>query len=134
MKHLRRDDIPQYRATGRDRLQHLADFLDKLPVGMLTFTRWYGDRRGCAVGLAAAHDVWFQAQGLTLTSDDRLKECRPVYEGYSEWPAVAHFFELSLAEALDLFTASGYGGELRPPAKVVAEKIRAHLAHSKVAA
>ena len=40
MKHLRRDDIPQFRASGRDRLNHLAEFLDSVPVGMLTFTRW----------------------------------------------------------------------------------------------
>lgn len=134
MKHLRRDDIPQFRASGRDRLSRLADFLEGVPVGMLTFTRWYGERRGCAVGLAAAHDVWFQAQGLTLVGDGRLKECRPAYDGHSEWPAVARFFEISLAEALELFTAGGYDGRLRPPAQEVADNIRAHLARTKVAA
>ena len=134
MKHMRRGDIPQFRASGCDRLNRLADFLDGVPAGMLTFTRWYGDRRGCAVGLAAAHDVWFQAQGLTLAGDDRLKECRPVYEGHSEWPAVARFFDISLVEALDLFTAVGYGGSLRPSVHEVADKVRAHLAHAKVAA
>ncbi len=128
MKQMRRADIPQYRASGRDRLNRLAEFLDHVPVGMLTFTRWYGDTRGCAVGLAAAHEPWFQAQGLTLVGDGTLKECRPVYEDYSEWPAVANFFDISLAEALELFTAGGYGGKLRPQASDVAEKIRAHLA------
>ena len=84
-----------------------------------------------SVGLAAAHDVWFQAQGLTLVGDGTLKECRPVFEEHSEWPAVANFFEISLAEALDLFTAGGYGGKLRPHPRDVAEKIRAHLAQAK---
>ena len=134
MKHLHRADIPQYRASGRDRLSHLAEFLDNVPVGMLTFTRWYGDGRGCAVGLASAHDPWFQAQGLTLVGDGTLKECRPVFDDHSEWPAVAEFFDVSIAEALDLFTAGGYGGKLRPPARDIAHKIRTHLAQTMAAA
>ena len=131
MKHMHRADIPQYRASGRDRLNHLVDFLDHVPTGMLTFTRWYGDRHGCAVGLAAAHDPWFQAQGLTLVGDGTLKECRPVFDDLSEWPAVAEFFDISIAEALDLFTAGGYGGKLRPPARDVVQKIREHLVETK---
>ncbi len=130
MKHMRRADIPQFRASGRDRLIRLADFLDQVPAGMLTFTRWYGDSRGCAIGLAAAHDPWFQAQGLTLVGDGTLKECRPVFEHHSEWPAVAHFFEIALSDALDIFTAGGYGGKLRPPACDVAVKLRAYLAET----
>ncbi len=128
MKQMRRADVPQFRATGRERLTHLAEFLDSVPTGMLTFTRWYGDNRGCAVGLAAVHDPWFQAQGLTLVGDGTLKECRPVFEECSEWPAVSRFFEITLGEALDLFTAGGYDGKIRPQASDVAKKIRAHLA------
>jgi len=134
MKQQRRADIPQFRASGRDRLNHLADFLDNVPAGMLTFTRWYGDGHGCAVGLAAAQDPWFQAQGLTLAGFGTLKECRPVFEALSEWPAVAEFFDISIAEALEFFTAGGYGGEVRPPAQDIAQKIRAHLAKSKAEA
>lgn len=130
MKHQRRADIPNFRASGRDRLIRLADFLDNVPAGMLTFTRWYGDSHGCAVGLAAAQDPWFQAQGLTLAGFGKLKECRPVYEGLSEWPAVAEFFDISIAEALEFFTAGGYGGEVRPPARDIVQKLRAHLAAS----
>ena len=100
---------------------------------MLTFTRWYGDSRGCAIGLAATYDPWFQAQGLTLVDDGTLKECHPVFEDRSEWPAVATFFEISLGEALELFTAGGYGGVMRPPAGEVAAKVREHLAKSKAA-
>ena len=128
MKNMRRADIPQYSASGRERLQHLAEFLDNVPYGMLTFTRWYGDRSGCAVGLAAACDPWFQAQGLNLIGDGRLNECRPAFEDHSEWPAVVRFFDISLGVALDLFTAGGYGGNMRPEPSAVAEKIRAHLA------
>jgi len=131
MKHMRRTDIPQFHASGRDRLARLAEFLENLPTGMLTFTRWYGDGHGCAIGLAAAHDPWFQAQGLTLVDDGKLKECHPAFEEHSEWPAVAQFFGISLAEALDLFTAGGYGGIMRPPAREVAGKVRAYLAHAK---
>lgn len=128
MKQMRRADIPQYRASGSARLARLADYLENVPPGMLTFTRWYGASRGCAIGLAITYDPWFQAQGLTLVDGGTLKECRPEFEGRSEWLAVAQFFEISLGDALDLFTAAGYGGEMRPPAGAVAEKIRAHLA------
>jgi hypothetical protein len=131
MKQQRRADIPQFRASGRDRLNRLAEFLDNVPAGMLTFTRWYGDGHGCAVGLAAAQDPWFKAQGLTLAGDGTLKECRPAYDGLSEWPAVAEFFDITIAEALDFFTAGGYGGDVRPPASDIAQKVRAHLATAK---
>jgi hypothetical protein len=128
MKQMRRADIPQYRASGSDRLARLADYLENVPPGMLTFTRWYGASRGCAIGLAITYDPWFQAQGLTLVDGGTLKECRPEFEGRSEWRAVVQFFEISLADALGLFTAAGYDGEMRPPARAVAEKVRAHLA------
>ncbi len=128
MKQLRRADIPQFRASGSERLARLASYLENVPPGMLTFTRWYGDRRGCAIGLAVTFDPWFQAQGLTLEGDGTLKECRPAFENRSEWLAVAQFFEISLVVALDLFTAGGYDGEMRPPAGEVAQKVRAHLA------
>ena len=131
MKQMRRNDIPQFHASSRDRLARLAEFLEGLPTGMLTFTRWYGDGRGCAIGLAASYDPWFQAQGLTLVDDGTLKECRPAFEDRSEWPAVARFFGISLAAALDLFTAAGYGGKMRPPARDVAHKVRLHLASTK---
>lgn len=130
MKQLRRADIPQFRASGRDRLARLADFLENMPAGMLTFTRWYGDSRGCAIGLAVTYDPWFQAQGLTLVDGGTLKECRPVFEDRSEWRAVAQFFDIPLGAALDLFTAGGYGGDMRPPAPEVAQKVRAHLAQT----
>ncbi len=39
MKHLRHADIPQFRASGRDRLNRLSEFLDNVPAGTLTFTR-----------------------------------------------------------------------------------------------
>ena len=131
MKQLRRADIPQFRASGSERLTRLADFLESMPAGMLTFTRWYGDRRGCAIGLAITHDPWFQAQGLTLVGGDTLKECHPVFEDRTEWLAIAQFFDISLRDALALFTAAGYDGEMRPPAGDVARKIRAHLAMAK---
>ena len=134
MKHLRHADIPQFRASGRDRLNRLSEFLDNVPAGTLTFTRWYADGRGCAVGLAAAYDPWFQAQGLTLVGHGTLKECHPTFDGRSEWPAVAQFFDISLGAALELFTAGGYGGKMRPPARDVVQKIRAHLAKSNAEA
>ena len=134
MKHLRHADIPQFRASGRERLNRLSEFLDNVPAGTLTFTRWYADGRGCAVGLAAACDPWFHAQGLRLVGNGTLKECRPVFEGLSEWPAVAQFFDISLGAALELFTAGGYGGKMRPPARDVVQKIHAHQVNSKTEA
>lgn len=134
MKQMRRDDIPQFRASGRERLERLATFLENVPVGSLTFTRWYADGRGCAIGLAAAYDPWFQAQGLTLIGEGTLKESRPTFEGRSEWPGVARFFDIPVGVALDLFTAGGYDGKVRPQAKLVAKKLRTYLAVETVAA
>jgi hypothetical protein len=61
MQYISRADIPRYRASGRERLAHLAAFLDDVPAGMLTCTRWFGHGRGCAIGLAASESVWMQA-------------------------------------------------------------------------
>lgn len=134
MKHTSIDRIPTYRATGAERLAELAGFLDGMPMGILTFSRWYGHGRGCAVGLAAVHSAWMKAQGLELADDDSLKDCRPVYAGLSDWQAVAAFFELDLDTARGLFSRTGYSGELRPHPLAVAAKIRRHLATVPVAA
>lgn len=128
MEFNRRDDIPQYKASGRERLEQLAGFVESLPQGMLTFTRWYGHQRGCAVGLAAAFCPWMQAQGLRLANNGSLKECRPVYENEHEWRAVSRFFEMSPEDAASLFTTRGYDGDLRPEPARVAAQIRAYLA------
>lgn len=127
MKHMNRKDIPGYKASGDERLAHLADYLDGLPAGVLTFTRWYGHGRGCAVGLAAHESPWMQAQGLSLADTPSARNSHPVYAGKSDWPAVADFFEISLEAARDLFSTSGYGGEVRPHPREVAARIRAFV-------
>lgn len=128
MKHTSIDSIPAYRASGTERLVELAAFLDGVPAGMLTFSRWYGHGRGCAVGLAAIHSAWMNAQGLALADDGSLKDCRPVYDGLTDWEAVMAFFEIDLACARRLFSRIGYGGELRPHPRAVAAAIRRHVA------
>ena len=128
MDHQRPQTVPHYVASGRERLARLADFLESLPPGKLTFSRWYGLGRGCAVGLAAAGDPWFLAQGLRLRAEDSLKDCGPVYAGFSDWAAVTAFFEISPAAARSLFDRAGYGGDMQPAAARVARKIRRHLA------
>ena len=50
MIYQRREDIPTYHASGRERLEHLADFLEDLGPDSLTFGFWYGQGKGCAVG------------------------------------------------------------------------------------
>jgi hypothetical protein len=134
MKHTSIDRIRTYRAPGEERLAELAGFLDDLPDGILTFSRWYGHGRGCAVGLAAVHSAWMKAQGLELADDDSLKDCRPVYSGKSDWDAVAAFFEVDLETARRLFSRSGYEGEMRPHPRAVAAAIRRYLALAPVAA
>jgi len=124
-------NIPQFVASGSQRLEQLARFVESLPAGKLTFSRWYGHGRGCAVGLAAAGHPWFLAQGLRLDSSDSLKDCRPVYGTASDWKAVAAFFDLSPGEARQLFDREGYGGRIRPTPQEVAGKIRGYLANSK---
>ena len=127
MKYRRRRDIPTYDASGFERLERLASFLDDLSADALTFCCWYSQGKGCAVGLAAAMNPWFKAQGLRLESAESLKECRPVYRSHSDWQAVAAFFALSNEDARALFDRGGYDGQVRPHPRQVARKIRNHL-------
>ena len=131
MDQRRPTQIPQFVARGSERLAQLADFVETLPPGTLTFSHWYGHGRGCAVGLAAAGQPWFLAQGLRLEREDSLKDCRPIYGEASDWAAVAAFFEISPAQARQLFDRQGYGGRIRPTPDEVAGKIRAHLARTR---
>jgi len=121
-------DIARYDASGRERLGELATFLEELPADRLTFTRWYGEGKGCAVGLAAALNPWFQAQGLRLAQDHTGKICWPVYGDQSDRAAVAEFFKLSQSELRALLDPEGYNGLLDPHPKSVARKIRGFLA------
>lgn len=121
-------DISRYDASGRERLSELATFLEDLPADRLTFTRWFGEGRGCAVGLAAAQNPWFQAQGLRLEEDPTGKTCWPVFDGDSDRTAVAKFFGLSQEEVRTLLDPEGYDGMLDPHPKAVAKKIREFLA------
>lgn len=117
----------QHQASGRERLAALATFLEALPANSLTLGFWFRDGRGCAVGLAAASEPWFQAQGLRLKDVERLALCHPVYRDMSDWDAVAAFFDLSLEDCRDLFSAAAYGGVLRPSPSTIAERIRRFL-------
>jgi hypothetical protein len=120
--------VPGYRASGAERLAQLADFLDTIEDGRLTFSWWYGDGKGCAVALAAAEAPWFRAQGLSLANEDAPRDCHPVYDGATEWRALARFFELDLKTLRRLFDRTGYDGNLRPHPTEVAGKIRDFLA------
>jgi len=118
----------QHRASGGERLAALATFLDSLSQDRLTLCFWFGNGRGCAVGLAAATDVWFQAQGLRLKDIDRPALCRPVYRNMSDWDAVAGFFGLTHEQAQALFSAAAYDCVAQPSPRLIAERIRQHLA------
>ena len=108
-------------ASGSERLRVLAEFLTATNPDHITFSRWYGSGKGCAVGLAAMTDPVTQAQGLSLANEDSLKECRPVYDGKSDWEAVCAFYGITHPEATLLFTPAGYHGELRPhPLRIAA--------------
>ena len=134
MDYRRPKNIPQFSASGSERLEQLAAFVESLPAGKLTFSRWYGHGRGCAVGLAAAGQPWFLAQGLRLEGGDSLKDCRPIYGAASDWAAIAVFFDLPPGEARQLFDREGYSGRIRPTPQEVAGKIRGYLANSKAEA
>jgi hypothetical protein len=128
MKYRSPRGMRNFRASGRERLAELARFLDTVEPERVTFAWWYGHGKGCAVALAAAEAPWFWAQGLALADEDKLGQCRPVYDGASEWQALARFFSLGVETLRDLFDRSGYGGNVRPHPSEVAAKIRAHLA------
>jgi hypothetical protein len=121
MLHRNPADVPPHVASGRERLERLAAFVELLPPGRLNFASW----RTCAVGLAL-RDPWFQAQGLCLEHDERVDACRPAYDGRSDWAAVARFFSIAVGDARQLLDPSGYGGEMRPDPKLVAAALRRH--------
>lgn len=129
MKHQHPQELARFKAPTRERLERLAQFVETIAPEALTFTKWYGHGKGCPIGLAAATDPWFQAQGLGLRHNESLKECQPVYLDFRDWRAVTKFFELSMDDARSLFSQDGYGGEFRPHPKRVAENIRRHLVH-----
>lgn len=129
----RLDRIRSFRASGAQRLAQLAAFVETLPPGKLTLAQWYARGRGCAVGLAA-RDPWFQAQGLRLEGVGSPGECRPAFGDLGDWAAVTAFFELTPEAARQLFDRQGYGGELRPKPRQMAEQIRRHLAERAVPA
>lgn len=131
MEYKRRKDIAAHRASGSERLERLAAFLEELPADSLTFCCWYDRGKGCAVGLAAALDPWFKAQGLRLEGVESVKECRPVYRSRSDWAAVTAFFGLTGEDARALFDRGGYGGEVRPHPRQVARRIRMHLSRAE---
>jgi hypothetical protein len=120
----------RYVASGSERLEYLASFLELASPERVTFSRWYGSGKGCAVGLAAVQEPRIQAQGLSLADEESLKECRPVYRQKSDWEAVTTFFGISHEDATLLFTPAGYHGELRPHPRRIAERIRGYLRDS----
>ncbi len=114
--------------SGRERLTHLAAFLDGIAPEKLTLTRWYGEGIGCAVGLAAALDPWFKAQGVRLADQGDVARCRPVYRGKTDWRAVASFFQIGVNEAAHLFGRRSYAKQAQPHPSRMAARIRAYLA------
>lgn len=130
MKYITRQEAIriQHQASGPERLATLATFLETLPPNRLTLGFWFKDGRGCAVGLAAAMEPWFQAQGLRLKDIDRPVLCHPVYQDRSDWDAVAAFFGLSFEHCRELFSAAAYKGMLRPSPSVMVGRIRRYLA------
>ena len=120
-------DIPQHQASGRERLEALAAFVEGLSADWVSFANW----QSCVVGLAAK-DPWFVAQGLSLEYDARVDECRPAYGGRTDWMAVSIFFEISVENAKQLLDPSGYNGALHPSPSDVARKLCSYLASAPV--
>lgn len=127
MRRLEPRELRRHGGTGRARLARLADFVARQSPRRLTFARWYGLDSGCALGLAAAEDPWFRAQGLRLEPDPDSRTLRPVYDGMTDWAAVARFLELDVASARELLGPEGYSGRQRPDPRAVADKLRARL-------
>lgn len=117
--------MPPARASGRERLMRLACFLETVSEDELTFSRWHGLGKGCAIGLAIAREPWFRAQGLHFSDVERFADRIPVYGELKDWDAIYAFFELGRDDAAALFAATGYGQRLRPAPSEVAAKIRA---------
>ena len=121
--------VAMHAASGRERLEMLAAFVETLPAERLTLTRWFGFGKGCAVAWAA-NDPWFRAQGLRLEDSEDVARCRPQFRQRSDWDAVAGFFEISTADAQRLL---GGASGLRPDPAELAGRIRAFLAERAAA-
>ena len=57
MKYDPRLSTQRHVASGHERLAYLAAFLDTVAPDRVTFSRWYGSGKGCAVGLAAVEST-----------------------------------------------------------------------------
>lgn len=130
MRYLTRQEASlfQHIASGPDRLRALVSFLDALPAERLSLGFWFRDGRGCAIGLAAATDPWFQAQGLRLAEIDKPALCHPVYREKSDWESVTAFFELGVEQCRWLFAAAAYSTPVRLTPRSIAERIERQLA------
>ena len=114
---------------NRERLQQMVTMLRELPatnhIGF-DLGDWYCGTTACAVGHACLDPV-FREQGLTLRQD--FDGVCPVFGVHDGWDAVEMFFELSTAEAENLFyrpTYPEYGANTTPAH--VADRIEELLA------
>lgn len=121
------------RRINRYRLLKLAAHLDNVPESSFDLEHWVSkcETAACAVGHATGIPE-FRAAGLTLDIDE--SGCwHPRYRRWSGWPAVAHFFGLSIDQAKGLLSAEAYepdenvlvegDAETVPPSRV-AKRIR----------
>jgi len=124
-------------AVNGPRLLALADLLDnfeterpKLATLVDTFdlSVWLCGTAACAGGFASLHPV-FRALGLGTSYDPELGDEVPTFRGRTGFNAIQDFFELTFADAGDLFSAEAYGGCVsNPTPSIVARRIRFHVA------
>lgn len=105
------------------RLTALAALLDVTAPDKFNLSTWHCGTAACAVGTAAMH-LDFNYQGLHMHCSNRALV--PAYD-YGDgtaplkgWDAVEAFFDLSLGQAGDLFSAGAYSSYASKPADVAA--------------
>jgi len=111
------------------RLQMLAELLDKVKPDSFNISFWIANNNcgtvACAVGHACMHRP-FNEMGLTLlgASPQFIIDGKAI----KGWSAVYQFFDIDIDTADHLFFVNAYPQKERTPAHVVAARIRAVIA------
>jgi hypothetical protein len=130
---------------NRERLQHLITILERVPPSHLEMEGWICGTSACAIGWAARDPV-FNQQGFMLRNTRSpfpvyVLDGAPVADNPDSWDAVMAFFELTLDDALYMFSHrmytsdekddEGFSKTFKPtPADVIA-RIRELLAREE---
>lgn len=97
---------------NRERLEHLIEVLSEVEDSAFNIGTWSNECGTvcCALGWAAS-DEEFIAQGLFLKEDKKRKLMQPFFHAQHGYYAASKFFEITLFQAMNLFSPDSYEDE-----------------------